>query len=131
MLCALYLVGLAGPELHVAEAHELQHPIPCGLRELQVLVLVVEVGLQRVDALETYPVGVQVPAVWRRAAETGEALHQVVAVGQEVDRVAVRLGSVAGKVIVADVELTGNQGIAGGCRGKRLYSMGLKPRQRP
>jgi hypothetical protein len=76
-------------------------------------VLVLEMGLEGVDAFEPGAICAEVTAVWPGVAEARQAPHQVVVVRQEADRVTVGFGPIAGKIWIADVELTADQGVAG------------------
>jgi hypothetical protein len=68
-------------------------------------VLILEVRLQGVDALEPDTVGTHVPAIRSDPGEPGQRRHEVVVIGQKVDRVAVGLRTVARQIRVKDVKL--------------------------
>src|SRR5262245_6009999 len=112
VLSAFHVVGMVGPEGHGAEPNESEHAIAGPLRRRKVLMSVHEVGLERVDPLESNVVGAEVLSLGIPSTELSEVEDQVFIVGQEIDRVPVGLWAILRQVRVEDVVAAADQGVA-------------------
>jgi hypothetical protein len=87
VLRCLDLVEEVGPELNLPEAHQLEHLVPGGDGGVgEVLVLVLEVCLEGVDAFEPNPAAAQVAALRADVAEPGQRPNQRALSGKKLIR---------------------------------------------